>query len=65
MSEIEKIQIYIERTKMEDNDDYGMKCGETIALAHITDERPVDAILLAFSYGRAKGYRLAKARAKK
>ncbi len=65
MSEIEKIQKYIERTKMGDRNGYCMKCGEMLELASVTDKKPVDAVVLAFNYGMAKGYRMAKSEARR
>lgn len=63
MSEIEKIQRYIDRTgkKYPDGTPYQMNIGEIFALAHMTAEDAGAAICVAFEYGRAKGYRAAKA----
>lgn len=61
MSEIEKMQRYIERTKL-DEDKYYLNFGEACAMAK--EARTFDAVLdvidLAFKYGKAKGYRAAK-----
>ena len=61
MSEIEKMQRYIERTKVENGAFYQMNLREMLDLAHTAAETPVDVVCLAFEYGRAKGYRAAKA----
>ena len=64
MSEIEKMQKYIERTKIKDaGNTYTMLCKDIVAL--LNEENQSDAILLAFDYGRAKGYRAAKAEGKR
>lgn len=64
MSEIEKIQRYIARTGVgyKDTSPYHMSVAEAFALARASDN--VRAISLAFEYGRAKGYRAAKAERK-
>lgn len=62
MSEIEKIKRYIDKTKF-NNDRYSLLFDETIKMAHFADDSPIEAVLLAFNYGRAKGYRAAKAEA--
>ncbi len=59
MSEIEKIQRYIERSNVPCNRRYGASVKETFAMA--SEMGRVDAIILAFDYGCAKGYRMAKA----
>lgn len=61
MSEIEKMQRYIKRTKMNKNDRYQMNVAEMLDLSRATRETPVDAVCLAFEYGKAKGYRAAEA----
>lgn len=63
MSEIEKMQRYIERTNMSKADNYCLVYGETVELLHTaTDTNSMfDVIALAFDYGKAKGYRAAKA----
>ena len=64
MTEIEKMQKYIERTKLEDGGRYKIGLHEAYALArraHNLDSLPIEIIDLAFSYGKAKGYRAAKA----
>ncbi len=59
MSEIEKIQRYIERSNVPCNRRYGASVKETFAMA---DEMGrIEAIAFAFEYGCAKGYRMAKA----
>lgn len=59
MSEIEKMKRYIERTKMKGVDNYRLVFQEAVELSHTEDQ--FDALSLAFDYGRAKGYRAAKA----
>ena len=66
MSEIEKIQRYIKRNKkFPMGTPYQMNLLEMFSLADMSAESPADAICLAFDYGRAKGYRAAKAEQKK
>ncbi len=59
MSEIEKIQRYIERSNIPRNRRYDASAKEIFAIA--SEMRGVDAVILAFDYGCAKGYRMAKA----
>ena len=62
MSEIEKIQRYVARTrKFPKGTPYQMNLLETFSLVDMSCEAAIDAICLAFEYGRAKGYRAAKA----
>lgn len=64
MTEIEKMKRYIERTKMDKNDRFYLDMAEAFELAvqaYESTSLPVDAISLAFKYGKAKGYRAAKA----
>lgn len=63
MSEIEKMKRYIERTKMGKADNYCLVFGEAVELLHTaTDANSMfEIIALAFNYGKAKGYRAAKA----
>ena len=63
MSEIEKMKRYISRTGLKPNDRFYMDMKEAFELAeqaHRSDF-PMDVISLAFTYGKAKGYRAAKA----
>ncbi len=64
MSEIEKMKRYIERTKMGRADNYGLVFREVVELLHTaTDTNSMfEIIALAFNYGKAKGYRAAKAK---
>lgn len=64
MTEIEKMQRYIDNTKInrENSSAYTMRLNEMIALARMSDASAIDAICLAFEFGRAKGARCAKAR---
>lgn len=68
MSEIEKMQRYIERTKLDKNSRFGLSTTEAFELAHkarTMAEFPMEVICLAFNYGKAKGYRAAKAEVRK
>lgn len=67
MNVIEKIQRYIENTgvKYPNGNPYQMRLSEMFALSHLASDFALDAVCLAFEYGRAKGERCAKARAKK
>lgn len=66
MSEIEKIQRYVGRSKaFPQGTPYQMNLLEAFSLADMSAENAVDAICLAFDYGRAKGYRAAQAEAKR
>lgn len=63
MSEIEKIKQYIDRTPVGKSAG-SMSFSEGFSLAkqaYETQDLPIDTIALAFNYGRAKGYRAAKA----
>ena len=64
MSEIEKMKRYIERTKMKKADRFYLDMAEAFELtiqALNSDDFPLEVISLAFNYGKAKGYRAAKA----
>lgn len=64
MSEIEKMKRYIERTPLDKNDRYFITIQEVFELgkaAKTEDAGLIDALALAFNYGKAKGYRAAKA----
>ncbi|MDE6281646.1 MAG: hypothetical protein K2M15_07645 [Oscillospiraceae bacterium] len=63
MTEIEKIQRYIDRTggKFPRGTPYQMTVVELLELKHMTADDVSGAICMAFDYGRAKGYRTAKA----
>ena len=70
MSEIEKMQRYIERTKMSKPKaaHYGMNLREALELAkqaYHCGDLPLEMISLAFTYGKARGYRAAKAEVRK
>lgn len=65
MSEIEKMKRYIERTKMDMPTAYSMNILEAFELskqAYVCGDLPFEMISLAFNYGKAKGYRAAKAK---
>lgn len=61
MSEIEKIQRYIELTNVPEDVRYQICIAEVLDLRMLAEEFPVRSVCLAFDYGRAKGYRMAKA----
>lgn len=65
MTEIEKIQRYIERTGINTRptSPYSITWPEAAALAVRTQDSdlPIEVIALVFNYGMAKGYRAAKA----
>lgn len=59
MGKLEEMRRYIDQTGISQKSRYGMSIGEAIALAQ--DLPPLEAIDFAFRYGRAKGFRAAKA----
>lgn len=64
MSEIEKMKRYIERTNLKEGDRYYLDMREAFELAiqaRESNDFPLEVINLAFKYGKAKGYRAAKA----
>ena len=63
MTEIEKMKRYIERTKMGMADNYCLVHCEIVEMLNTaTDvDSMFDVITLVFDYGKAKGYRAAKA----
>ncbi len=68
MSEIEKMKRYIERTKLDKNDRFYLDMDEAFELAwqaQTSSDAPLEVISLAFNYGKAKGYRAAKAEARR
>ena len=65
MKELERINRYIERTKLDPLPAYHLRLNEGFALADAARVSPVSTICLAFEYGMAKGYRAAKAEQKK
>lgn len=62
MSEIERIERYIANTKIKESLAVGMRPSEWISISN--NGTTLDAVALAFDYGRAKGYRAAKAERK-
>lgn len=66
MSEIEKMKRYIKRVKLGKGYDMNMVEGlELSKAAYEAKDLPLETIVLAFNYGRAKGYRAAKAEARR
>ena len=62
MNELEKIQKYIDETKIRERDRkaFDLLTSEWIAIVKKGDI--CDAVALAFDYGRAKGYRAGRAK---
>lgn len=61
MNIIRRIEAYIQRTAMKNLDRYEMDMEELLFLKHeCMRGEPIDALILAFDYGRAKGYRAAR-----
>lgn len=68
MSEIEKMERYIKLSNIEETRSYKLNLSEAFALAdqaHNCGDLPIAVICLAFRYGKAKGYRAAKAEARR
>ena len=67
LNEIEKMKKYIERTKLNNGDGFSMSMKEAFELVRSAQRSdfPVDVISFAFTYGKAKGYRAAKAEARR
>ena len=63
MSEIEKMKRYIERTKMPEDpaDNFCFCLGELNEVGKFAKADLFHALCLLFEYGKAKGYRAAKA----
>lgn len=63
MNEIERIRRYIDKVKIPNTiaNRYGMPFSEVRALRDKMESDCLSAICFAFTYGRAKGYRAAKA----
>ncbi|MEY8374073.1 hypothetical protein AAK912_11415 [Merdimmobilis hominis] len=62
MEVMDKIWRYIDNTKISNGMQYAMQTREMTTLRELS---PLDGIATAFYYGRAKGYRAAKAQQKK
>lgn len=61
MNTAEKMNRYIQLTKVPGNARYSMLFSEAQALCDMAFDRKVfNAISLAFQYGQAKGYRMAR-----
>lgn len=61
MTLIKRMQRYIEKSKLPENARYEIRIAEVSELHMLSVEMPIMAVNLAFDYGRAKGYRMAKA----
>ena len=64
MSEIERIQKYVQKTGF-NFAKYPLSTPETFAIWNEMKGSPIEMIYLAFNYGRAKGFRAAKAEGKR
>lgn len=65
MSELERIQRYIEQTAVKNSGRYNIGLSEAMAIRLLAGSgKTMDAISLAFDFGRAKGYRAAKKEAR-
>ena len=62
MTCLEKMRRYIELTRVtySDSTPYQMNIAEMLELRALVEKTPMDALCLAFEYGRAKGVRAAK-----
>ena len=62
MTCLEKMRRYIELTGVtySDSTPYQMNIAEMLELRALAEQAPMDALCLAFEYGRAKGVRAAK-----
>ena len=60
MSTQEKMQKYIDNTKIRNRVRYSMPLSEAMAMRQIGKDDVFQALTLAFEYGMAKGYRAAK-----
>lgn len=65
MEVLQSIQDYINHTKVKNAGAYCMCVGELRALHDLSERDLCSAFCLAFDYGRAKGYRAAKAEVRK
>jgi len=64
-AEMERIRNYIRRTRQVNGKFYQMNLAEMFVMAQVARQKPADMICLAFDYGKAKGYRGARAENKK
>ena len=61
-----EIRAYITRTKIDKSASrFSLGSNEVYELHDLMSINPFDAIVIAFEYGKAKGYRAAKAKARK
>lgn len=61
MTEIERMERYIERAKIQPNDRYCLMFNEAMAICHYDDMSSIiSKIEIAFNYGRAKERRKAQ-----
>lgn len=64
MDTIQTIVAYIRREKIRNANRYQIDFHELVALKEMEYIRPYEALCIAYDYGRAKGYRAAKAEAR-
>ncbi len=64
VGKVEQIKKYIENTHFQKRN-YSMRTSEWKELAQMAASSPIESVILAFTYGQAKGYRAAKAEVKK
>lgn len=62
MSDIERIRNYVDKTnsQMKNRSAYDMRIGEIMALYDARESGWYNVLCLAFNFGMAKGYRMAK-----
>lgn len=60
MSEQKKMQLYFQRTKIKNYDRYCLRLKEALALYELSKTDVYEALVLAFEFGMAKGYRARK-----
>ena len=67
LSQLEKIRSYVDKTRLTDRvkDNYALKLAEVQAFYGEADTNLYNAITDAFRYGMAKGYRAARAEARR
>lgn len=65
MTSLQTIEKYIARTNLPQNSRFEASFGDICEIREKARENVYDALFLALEYGRAKGYRMAKAEIKK
>ena len=64
MEDLERIQRYISRTKMKNSRAYCMRVNDLRLFYRLMDQDAYRAFCLPYEYGRASGYREARAEAR-